>query len=73
MNLWLKDPKTGEGSVAVTMVSVSFVAVLIAASLHMAGKITDTSVIMELFYSTAGLYGVRKFTSAKLESTTEGK
>lgn len=73
MNLWLSDPKTGEKSVATTLVAVTFIGVLVAASLHMAGKITDTSVMMELFYSTAGLYGVRKFSSAKFESTTEGK
>jgi enamine deaminase RidA (YjgF/YER057c/UK114 family) len=58
---WVKDPKDGSASVSLTMLAVSFIAVLIAAGLQMADVIKDTSVVLELFYGNLALYFGRRF------------
>lgn len=59
---YLNDPKDGKPSVSLTLLMVSFLGVLVAASLQLA-KVTDsTSVMTEVFYSTLALYFGRRFT-----------
>jgi hypothetical protein len=58
--MWITDPTTKLKSVSLTMLAVSFVVVLVSAGLHMADKVKDTSVVMELFYTTAALYFSRR-------------
>lgn len=77
MQLWLNDPKTKEASVSLTMLVVTFVGTILAACLHMAGKVESTSVMSELFYGNVALYFGRRFSvgqvSASSEKTEGGK
>lgn len=59
--LLVNDPKQKEPSVSLTMLLVSFIVVLIAAGLEMAGKVKGTSITLELFWGTCGLYFGRRF------------
>ena len=58
---WIVDPKTKEGSVSLTMLVISFIGVMVASGLEMSGKVENTSILMETFYASAGLYWGRKF------------
>lgn len=60
--MFVKDPKTKEPSVSLTLLLVSFGGVLLAACMQMAGIISDTSVLTELFYANTALYFGRRFT-----------
>jgi len=62
MTLWLSDPKTKEPSVSLSMLVLTFVGTLAAASLHMAGKVENVSCMTELFYANVALYFGRRFT-----------
>ena len=62
--IWMDDPKTKEPSVSLTMLTVSFLGILIAAGLHMADIVKDTSVLTEVFYANVALYFGRKFNSS---------
>jgi hypothetical protein len=55
------DPRTKEPSVSLSMLVISFLGVLIASGLEMSGKVENTSILMEAFYASAGLYWGRKF------------
>ena len=59
--IWMDDPKTKEPSVSLTMLVVSFTGVLIAAGLHMADIVKDTSIMTEIFYANVALYFGRRF------------
>lgn len=61
--LFILDPKTKERSVSLTLLLVSFISVLIASGLEMAGVIKTVSVVPELFFACAGLYFGRKYTN----------
>lgn len=61
--LYLTDPKTKEKSVSLTLMLVSFILALVAGGLEMAGLVKGTSISLELFWGTAGLYFGRKFTT----------
>jgi len=62
--LLIKDPKGDQApSVSLTMMLVTFIVLLVAAGLEMAGKVKGTSIILEAFWGTAGLYFGRKFTA----------
>lgn len=63
MNLWIADPKSKEPSVSLTLLTLSFVALLVASTVHLAGLTDNTSSLTELFVTTAGLYFGRKFTT----------
>ena len=54
------DPKTKDASVSLTLLTVSFIAAMTAAWMHMFNKIDDTSIIIEIFYASCGLYFGRK-------------
>lgn len=58
---FLIDPKDKLPSVSLSLLVFSFVTLIIASILHMAGKINETSSLTELFYACAGLYFGRKF------------
>lgn len=58
---WVVDPKTGEVSVSLTMLVVTFIGVLVACGLEMAGVIENTSVMTEIFYASVALYFGRRF------------
>lgn len=59
---FITDPRTKEPSVSLTLLLVTFASVLLAACLQMAGVISDTSVLTELFYANSALYFGRRFT-----------
>lgn len=62
MNLpWLEDPKEKVPSVSLSILAVSFLALLIVGGLHVAEKITTTSIFPETFYSALALYFGRRF------------
>lgn len=63
--IWVVDPKTGESSVSLTMVVVSFLVCLFAMALEMIGVISNTSMTFEMFGAACGLYWGRKWTSSK--------
>lgn len=59
--IWMDDPKTKEPSVSLSMLVLSFAGVLVAACLHMADVVKDTSVMTEIFYANVALYFGRRF------------
>lgn len=59
----VQDPKEKVPSVSLTMMLASFIIVLIASVLDMMGKVKSTSIILEVFWGTCGLYWGRKFNS----------
>ena len=61
MNLWITDPKTKEKSVSLTLMSVAFVALLVASTFHLSGLVENTSSLTELFGICTGLYFGRRF------------
>lgn len=58
---YLIDPKTKEPSVSLTMLTISFVSLLIGCGLEMTGVIKNTSMLGELFYANTALYFSRRF------------
>lgn len=58
---FLVDPSTGAESVSLTLLVVSFVALLAAATLHMSQLTENTSALMETFMVTTGLYFGRRY------------
>lgn len=72
----IKDPEHNGPSVSLTMMLISFVLVLVCAGLDMAGKVKSTSIILEVFWGTCGLYFGRKFTNksgSNIDTTKEGQ
>lgn len=63
--MWIIDPKTKEPSISLTMVVVMGVLCIIGAGLEMSGVVKSTSILMELFLTSCGLYFGRKFTGSK--------
>jgi hypothetical protein len=61
LSLWLKDPKTKEPSVSLTLLCLSFVALLVASTFHISGVVENTSSLLELFYANVALYFGRRF------------
>jgi len=61
MTLWLKDPKTNEASVSLTLLMISFLATVVAGVLNMTGIVATTSIFTELTYSCVALYFSRRF------------
>lgn len=59
--MWIKDPKDKSKSVSLTLLVASFVGLLIASGLEIAGVVETTSGLSELFYSTVALYFGRRF------------
>jgi hypothetical protein len=62
MNVWVDDPVTKLPSVSLTLLVVSFAAVIVAGALNMAGVVASTSLFSEVFYSTVALYFGRRMT-----------
>lgn len=60
-NMYFKDPKTGEQSISLTLLIVTFLCAIGAGALNMFGKTSSTSIFAELFYSSAALYFSRRF------------
>lgn len=57
---YLRDPKTKEPSVSLTLLVLSFMALLVASTFHITGLVENTSGLNELFITTAGLYFGRR-------------
>lgn len=57
------DPKDGKQSVSLTLLVLSFVALLVASTFHIAKVTENTSSLMELFMTCSGLYFARKFST----------
>jgi len=64
-NVWVKDPKTGEASVSLTLVVVFALVCLFGMGLEMSGVTDNTSMAFEMFGAACGLYWGRKWTSSK--------
>jgi hypothetical protein len=58
--LWVQDPVQKSPSVSLTILVVTFLLVAGATVLHMLGKVSHTSAVVELFYSAAALYFGRR-------------
>lgn len=71
--MWIKDPITKHKSVSLTMLVITFLGSLIAAGLEMKGKIASTSIILEMFYASAGLYFSRRITFKGKQVGLDGK
>lgn len=62
---YLKDPKTKEESVSLTLLVVSAALLIVAGGLEMFGVISNTSIFDMFFYSNAGLYFGRRVKLSK--------
>lgn len=71
--MWIKDPKTGEESVSLTLVIVSATVCFIAAGLEMAGLIKTVSICFEMFGASCGLYWGRRFGNGKVNISEDLK
>lgn len=76
--MWVNDPATKTPSVSLSLLVVSFTAVIVAGALHMAGVVSNTSLFTEVFYSSTALYFGRRlniagkaFTADKAEEITK--
>lgn len=58
--MWVRDPKTKEKSVSLTLLMVSFLAIIVCSVAHVFGKLDSTGPLLELFYATAALYFGRR-------------
>lgn len=63
--IWVKDPKTSEPSVSLTLVVVFSLVALFGMFLEMTELVKNTSMSFEMFGAACGLYFGRKYTSAK--------
>lgn len=73
INIWIKDPKSKEDSVSLTLLITTFGICMIATGLEAAGVIKTTSMAFEMFGAASGLYFGRKFTSSKNQLIGEDK
>lgn len=73
--MWLKDPKTSEKSVSLTMLTVSFVSVIGCSFAQIFGYLDGTGPLMELFYATTALYFGRrvKFGKGEISESSVGQ
>jgi len=78
ISMWITDPTNRRKSVSLTLAVASFLLVVVAGGLQMAGKITTTSIFAEVFYSSMALYFGRRlniagkgFTADKAEEIKE--
>lgn len=62
--LMISDPKTGEKSVSLSLLMITFFLIVLAGGLEIAGVIKSTGVFLELFMTNAGLYFGRRLTFA---------
>lgn len=58
--MWLKEPEKGN-SATLTFWTLSVLACFVASILHMIGKISHTSILLELQWGLAALYLGRRF------------
>jgi len=70
---FIKDPKTGESSVSLTLMLVTFMGAVIASVLEMCNLVESTSLAAELFYATSALYFGRRFNIGKDKSLESGE
>jgi uncharacterized membrane protein YhhN len=63
--MWIKDPKSKEDSVSLTLLMTTFVICMVATALEAASIIHTTSMAFEMFGAASGLYFGRKFTGSK--------
>lgn len=73
MSLWLQDPKTKEKSVSLSLMVVSFVALLVASTFHLSGLVQNTSSLTELFGICTSLYFGRRWSNSKDGNSLEDK
>ena len=60
IKFWINDPKTGEPSVSLTLLVISFIAILIASFMSIAELTNKFGMLQEIFYSMVGLYFLTK-------------
>ena len=60
---YLKDPRTKAPSVSLTLLVLSFLALLIASTFHLSGLVQNTSSLTELFAITSSLYFGRRIST----------
>lgn len=65
MLAFIKDPKTSEKSVSLTLLLVSFIALLVGGCLEMLDVVKNVSVLESLFFTCAGLYFGRRINMSK--------
>jgi len=71
MKIWVNDPKDGSPSVSLTLLVISFIAVLAANVLQMLGKISNCGSLQELLYAFVALYFSRRFNFAGKSFTSD--
>ena len=69
--IWLIDPSTGKPSVSLTLLIISFMALVIASGLHLKQLTNNTSSLLELFYACASLYFGRRLSFSNGSSKTD--
>jgi hypothetical protein len=62
---FIKDPKTSQKSVSLTLLLISFIALLVGGGLEMFEVIKTVSVLENLFFTCAGLYFGRRINISK--------
>lgn len=63
--IWVKDPKSGDSSVSLTIVVIMTLVCLFGMALEITGVTNNTSMSFEMFGAACGLYWGRKWTSSK--------
>jgi hypothetical protein len=58
---WLIDPKTNQGSVSLTLLSVSFLILGVLVCLEATEVVKNTSAANELFFACSAMYFGRRF------------
>lgn len=66
---WVIDPKDKAPSVSLTLLVISFIAVLISWGLVLSGKVTEVGPVLELLYASMANYFGRRLSI----STSKGK
>lgn len=59
--IWLIDPTTKLPSVSLTLLVISFAALLVASGLHLKHLTDNTSSLLQTFVTCSGLYFGRRF------------
>ena len=59
--MWITDPKTGQKSVSLSLMIVSFCSIIGCSFAKVTGNLESTGPLLELFYATAALYFGRRF------------
>lgn len=70
---WVIDPNTKLPSVSLTNLFIATLFLIVAASLHLAGKVETTSIAIEYFGISSALYFGRRINIGKKEFSSSKK